>query len=113
MVPKALKVFGFNNVTTVASQDVIDGNFPTVHSPNPEEPAALEQAILLAKEKGAELVMGTDPDADRVGIAVPTPEGEYVLLNGNQTGSLLVNYLISRWQELGRIRGNEFVAKQL
>ena len=113
MVPKALKAFGFNNVTTVASQDVIDGNFPTVHSPNPEEPAALEQAILLAKEKGAELVMGTDPDADRVGIAIPNPEGEYVLLNGNQTGSLLVNYLISRWQELGKIRGNEFVAKTI
>ena len=113
MVPKALKAFGFNNVTTVASQDVIDGNFPTVHSPNPEEPAALEQAILLAKEKGAELVMGTDPDADRVGIAIPNPEGEYVLLNGNQTGSLLVNYLILRWQELGKIRGNEFVAKTI
>ena len=113
MVPKALKVFGFNNVTTVASQDEIDGNFPTVHSPNPEEPAALEQAILLAKEKGAELVMGTDPDADRVGIAIPNPEGEYVLLNGNQTGSLLVNYIISRWQELGKIKGNEFVAKTI
>ena len=113
MVPKALKAFGFNNVTTVASQDVIDGNFPTVHSPNPEESAALEQAILLAKEKGAELVMGTDPDADRVGIAIPNPEGEYVLLNGNQTGSLLVNYLISRWKELGKIKGNEFVAKTI
>ena len=113
MVPKALKAFGFNNVTTVASQDVIDGNFPTVHSPNPEEPAALEQAILLAKEKGAELVMGTDPDADRVGIAIPNPEGEYVLLNGNQTGSLLVNYLILRWKELGKIKGNEFVAKTI
>ncbi len=113
MVPKALKAFGFSNVTTVASQDVIDGNFPTVQSPNPEEPAALEQAILLAKEKGAELVMGTDPDADRVGIAIPNPEGEYVLLNGNQTGSLLVNYLILRWQQLGKIRGNEFVAKTI
>lgn len=113
MVPKALKAFGFNNVTTVASQDVIDGNFPTVHSPNPEEPAALELAILLAKEKGAELVMGTDPDADRVGIAIPSPEGEYVLLNGNQMCSLLVNYLISRWKELGKIKGNEFVAKTI
>ena len=113
MVPKALKAFGFNNVTTVASQDTIDGSFPTVHSPNPEEPAALEEAILLAKEKGAELVMGTDPDADRVGIAIPNPEGEYVLLNGNQTGSLLVNYLISRWKELGKIKGNEFVAKTI
>lgn len=113
MVPKALKAFGFNNITTVASQDVIDGNFSTVQSPNPEEPVALEQAILLAKEKGAELVMGTDPDADRVGIAIPNPKGEYVLLNGNQTGSLLVSYLISRWQELGKIKGNEFVAKTI
>ena len=113
IVPKALKAFGFNNVTTVASQDVIDGNFPTVHSPNPEEPAALEQAILLAKEKGAELVMGTDPDADRVGIAIPNPEGEYVLLNGNQTGSLLVNYLISRWVNKGSVKGKEFVAKTI
>ena len=113
MVPKALKAFGFDNVTTVASQDVLDGNFPTVKSPNPEEPAALEQAILLAKEKGAELVMGTDPDADRVGIAIPDPDGEYVLLNGNQTGSLLVNYLISRWKESGKIKGKEFVAKTI
>ena len=113
MVPKVLKAFGFNNVTTVASQDTIDGNFPTVHSPNPEEPAALEEAILLAKEKGAELVMGTDPDADRVGIAIPNPEGEYVLLNGNQTGSLLISYLISRWKELGKIKGKEFVAKTI
>ena len=113
IVPKALKEFGFNNVMTVASQDIIDGNFSTVHSPNPEEPAALEKAILLAKEKGAELVMGTDPDADRVGVAIPNPEGEYVLLNGNQTGSLLVNYLMSRWKELGKIKGNEFVAKTI
>ncbi len=113
MVPKALEVFGFKNVTTVASQDVIDGSFPTVCSPNPEESSALEQAILLAKEKGAELVMGTDPDADRVGIAIPSPEGEYVLLNGNQTGSLLVNYLILRWAELGKIKGKEFVAKTI
>tara|TARA_B100000900_G_scaffold404554_1_gene413067 strand:- start:833 stop:2527 length:1695 start_codon:yes stop_codon:yes gene_type:complete len=111
LVPKALKAFGFINVHTVASQDVIDGNFPTVHSPNPEEPAALELAIELAKEKGAQLVMGTDPDADRVGIAIPDKSGEFVLLNGNQTGSLLVNYLLTRWKELGKITGKEFVAK--
>ena len=111
LVPKALKAFGFTNVHTVASQDVIDGNFPTVHSPNPEEPAALELAIELAKEKGAQLVMGTDPDADRVGIAIPDQSGEFVLLNGNQTGSLLVNYLLTRWKELGKITGKEFVAK--
>ena len=113
MVPKALKEFGFTNVYTVASQDVIDGNFPTVKSPNPEEPAALELAIALAKEKGAELVMGTDPDADRVGIAIPNKSGEFVLLNGNQTGSLLVNYLLIRWKELGKITGKEFIAKTI
>ena len=81
MVPKTLKAFGFTNVLTVASQDTIDGNFPTVKSPNPEEPAALELAISLAKEKGAKLVMGTDPDADRVGIAIPDKSGEFILLN--------------------------------
>lgn len=113
MVPKALKEFGFTNVYTVASQDVIDGNFPTVKSPNPEEPAALELAIALAKEKGAELVMGTDPDADRVGVAIPNKSGEFVLLNGNQTGSLLVNYLLIRWKELGKITGKEFIAKTI
>ena len=111
LVPKALKAFGFTNVYTVASQDVIDGNFPTVHSPNPEEPAALELAIELAKEKGAQLVMGTDPDADRVGIAIPDQSGEIVLLNGNQTGSLLVKFLLTMWKELGKITGKEFVAK--
>ena len=111
LVPKALKAFGFNNVFTVAAQDVIDGDFPTVHSPNPEEPAALELAIALAKEKGAQLVMGTDPDADRVGIAIPNKSGEFVLLNGNQTGSLLVYYLLTRWEDLGKITGKEFVAK--
>ena len=113
MVPKALKAFGFNNVHTVVSQDIIDGNFPTVKSPNPEEPAALALAIALAKEKGAELVMGTDPDADRVGIAIPNESGEFVLLNGNQTGSLLVNYLLIRWKELGKITGKEFIAKTI
>ena len=111
MVPKTLKAFGFTNIMTVASQDVIDGNFPTVKSPNPEEPAALELAIHLAKEKGAQLVMGTDPDADRVGIAIPDKSGEFVLLNGNQTGSLFINYLVTKWKELGKITGNEFIAK--
>ena len=111
MVPKTLKAFGFTNVLTVASQDIIDGNFPTVKSPNPEEPAALELAISLAKEKGAKLVMGTDPDADRVGIAIPDKFGEFILLNGNQTGSLLINYLVTRWKELGKISGKEFIAK--
>ncbi len=113
MVPKALKAFGFTNVITVAAQDIIDGNFPTVHSPNPEEPEALDLAIQLAQEKNAELVMATDPDADRVGVAVKNKLGKFVLLNGNQTGSLLVNYLLIRWKELGKIKGKEFVAKTI
>lgn len=111
MVPKALKAIGFTNVMTVPEQDLIDGNFPTVKSPNPEEPAALAMAIELAKKKGAELVMGTDPDADRVGIAIPNKQGDFELLNGNQTGALLVNYLITRWKELGKVKGKEFIAK--
>lgn len=113
LVPRVLKEFGFTNVLTVAAQDKIDGNFPTVLSPNPEEPEALQEAILLAKDVGAELVMGTDPDADRVGIAIPNHKGEFILLNGNQTGSLLVNYLITRWREQGKIKGKEFVAKTI
>jgi len=111
MVPKALKAIGFTNIITVEEQDVIDGNFPTVQSPNPEEPAALALAIELAMKNGAELVMGTDPDADRVGIAIPNKKGDFELLNGNQTGALLVNYLITRWKELGKIKGTEFIAK--
>lgn len=111
LVARTLKAFGFENVSTVAAQDVMSGDFPTVVSPNPEEPAALEMAIAQAAEIEAELVMGTDPDSDRVGIAIRMDDGSYQLLNGNQTGSLLVYYLISRWKELGRITGKEFIAK--
>ena len=111
MVPKALKAMGFTNIMTVAEQDLIDGNFPSVHSPNPEEPAALALAIELAEKKGAELVMGTDPDSDRVGIAIPNKSGAFELLNGNQTGALLVNYLITRWDERNKLTGKEFIAK--
>lgn len=110
LVPKTLKEFGFKKVITVTSQDEINGNFPTVQSPNPEESEALELAIELAKKVGAALVMGTDPDADRVGIAVPNKRGEFVLLNGNQTGSLLLNYLLIKWKEKGNIDGKQFVA---
>lgn len=113
MVPRALKKFGFTNVLTVDEQDEYDGNFPTVHSPNPEEPAALAMAIKLANESGAELVMGTDPDADRVGIAVRDLDDKMILLNGNQTGVLLVYYLLKRWQEKGKLDGNQFVAKTI
>lgn len=113
MVPPVLEKYGFNNVFTVKEQDKPDGNFPTVHSPNPEEPAALELALKLAKEKDAELVMGTDPDSDRVGIAVRDLNGELLLLNGNQTGSLLVYYLLRRWAELDKLDGKQFTAKTI
>lgn len=113
MAPKLLEAYGFTDVITVEEQDKPDGNFPTVHSPNPEEPAALELALKLAEEQDAELVMGTDPDSDRVGIAVKDNTGKFVLLNGNQTGSLLVYYLLRRWNEINLLDGNQFVAKTI
>ena len=96
VVPQALSDFGFKNVHIVESQAVTDGNFPTVKSPNPEEHAALELAIAKAKEVKADIVLATDPDADRVGIAVRRPDGEYQLFNGNQTATLLFHYVLSQ-----------------
>ncbi len=113
MVPRTLKELGFTNVETVAEQDEPNGNFPTVVSPNPEEAAALKLALEQAEKLGADLVMGTDPDADRVGIAVRNLKGELQLLNGNMTGSLLVYYLIKRWEELGKLNGKQFTAKTI
>jgi len=113
LVPAALMEFGFRNIISVPEQNEPDGNFPTVHSPNPEEKAALDLAIQKAKEVNADLVMATDPDADRVGIAVRGSDGNFVLLNGNQTGAILLYYLISQWEELGKLKGNEFIAKTI
>jgi phosphoglucomutase len=113
MVPRTLKELGFTNVSTVAEQDEPNGNFPTVVSPNPEEAAALKMALEKAEAVGADLVMGTDPDADRVGIAVRNSNGKLELLNGNMTGSLLVYYLIQRWSELGKLNGKQFTAKTI
>ena len=113
LVPKALKMFGFKNVQNVPEQDIVDGNFPTVKSPNPEEPAALSLAIKKAYETGAELVMATDPDADRLGIAVRNNKGEFVLLNGNQTGVLLTNYILSQYKEKKKFKGNEYIIKTI
>ena len=110
-VPPALKAFGFRNVHEVASQAVPDGAFPTVKSPNPEEGAALAEAVELAKQVGAALVMGTDPDSDRVGLAVPDGTGEFVLLNGNETAALLTDHVLSKWQEAGKLDRPSFVAK--
>ncbi len=111
MVPRALKRLGFKNIYNVPEQDVVDGNFPTVVSPNPEESAALNMALIKADEVGADLVMATDPDADRVGIAVRDDHGKLVLMNGNQTAALLSYYLLSQWSERGKLTGKEYIVK--
>lgn len=111
LVPRALKKFGFTNVIAVEAQNVVDGNFPTVKSPNPEEPAALAMAIDKAKETDADLIMATDPDSDRVGIAIKNNAGEYVLLNGNQTATLLFYYILNIDKE--NLKGNEFIVKTI
>ena len=111
LVPAILKRYGFTNVMNVPEQDIPDGNFPTVVSPNPEEKAALNLAIEKAMETGSELVMASDPDADRVGIAIRNRDGSFKLLNGNQTGSLLIYYLLKNWSDKGKLKGNEFIAR--
>jgi phosphoglucomutase len=113
LVPQALKMFGFKNIQNVPEQDIVDGNFPTVKSPNPEEPAALSMAIRKAYETGAELVMATDPDADRLGVAVRNKKNEFVLLNGNQTGVLLTHYILSQFKERNKYKGNEYIIKTI
>jgi phosphoglucomutase len=113
LVPEALKAFGFTGIIHVAEQDVVSGDFPTVVSPNPEEPAALALAVEKARETDAELVLGTDPDGDRVGAAVKNDAGEWILLNGHQTALLLVYYLITRWKESGKMQGNEYIVKTI
>ena len=113
LVPQALKAYGFENVTIVEEQAMPDGNFSTVHSPNPEEAAALEMAIDLAKKTDADIVMGTDPDADRVGIAVKNLNNEFEILNGNQTGALLIYYLLTKWKEKNKLNGKQFVGKTI
>jgi phosphoglucomutase len=113
LVPKALRKYGFTNLFNVPEQDITDGNFPTVVSPNPENAEALKMAMDKAEEIGADLVMATDPDADRVGIAVRDNFGKLILLNGNQTAALLVYYLIRRWKETGKIKGKEYIVKTI
>lgn len=113
LVPAALKSFGFENVTVVEEQATPDGNFPTVVYPNPEEKEALTLALKKAAEIDADLVLATDPDADRVGIAVKNNNNEFILLNGNQTGSLLINYLLTAWEEKGKLTGKEYIVKTI
>lgn len=112
LIPRALHELGFENVHVVSEQSEPNGNFPTVVYPNPEEHEAMSIALRKAEELDADLVMATDPDADRVGIAVKNTRGEFQLLNGNQTGALLVNYLLTKRSEHG-LTGNEFVAKTI
>ncbi len=113
LVPQALKMFGFTNIISVPEQDIADGNFPTVKSPNPEEPDALRMAIRKAVETNAELVMATDPDADRLGLAVKNRKGEFILLNGNQTGVILIWYILSQFKERNKYKGNEYIIKTI
>lgn len=113
LVPMVLKKFGFTNILNVPEQDISDGNFPTIKSPNPEESSALAMAIQKAKDTNADLVMATDPDADRVGIVVRNDQGEYVILNGNQTATLLFHYLLTKWSENGKLKGKEYIVKTI
>ncbi|WP_418447229.1 phospho-sugar mutase [Barnesiella intestinihominis] len=113
LIPASLKNFGFTNIIHVPEQDVVSGDFPTVVSPNPEEPAALDMAIKKAIETDAELVMASDPDADRIGIAVRNDKGEFVLVNGNQIVMIFLNYLMTRNKELGLLKGNEYIVKTI
>ncbi|MDR0972916.1 MAG: phospho-sugar mutase [Prevotellaceae bacterium] len=113
LIPRALKMWGFTHIIDVPEQDVISGDFPTVKSPNPEEPAALSMAIERAKATDAELVMASDPDADRVGIACKNDKGEWVLINGNQTCMMYLYYILTQYKALGKITGNEFCVKTI
>ena len=113
LVPASLANFGFKNVITVKEQCVLDGNFPTVASPNPEERKTMQMAIDLAQAEAADLVLATDPDSDRLGVALRTGKGDYVLLNGNQTLVLIMCYQLTRWAELGLIKEGDYVVKTI
>lgn len=112
-VPQALKKAGFTRVDLVKEQMIPSGNFPTVESPNPEEPAALEMAIDLARITNADIVIGTDPDGDRLGIAVRNLDGEMQLLNGNQCNTILTYYILDQWKKAGKITGKEFIGSTI
>lgn len=113
MIPASLKNYGFTNIIHVPEQDIPSGDFPTVESPNPEVPSAMAMAIAKAKEVGADLVVASDPDADRIGCVIRDNKGEYVLINGNQIVMILLNYLMTRNAELGMLKGNEYIVKTI
>ncbi|MCQ2082902.1 MAG: phospho-sugar mutase [Bacteroidaceae bacterium] len=113
MIPRSLAQWGFTNVNCVPEQMIPDGNFPTVVSPNPEYPEALTMALKLAAEKNADVVMASDPDADRLGVACRNDKGELVLLNGNQTAMIFLYYIIRQLNKLGKITGKEYIVKTI
>lgn len=113
MVPKALELFGFKNIHIVREQAIVDGDFPTCKSPNPEEESAMELGLKLAKEIDADVLLATDPDADRVGIAVKDQEGKFILINGNQTATVLTYYILKQLKEQGKLKGNEYTIKTI
>lgn len=112
-VPEVLKRAGYIDVSVVEEQAKPDGNFPTVKSPNPEEPEALEMAIQLANKNGSDIVVGTDPDCDRLGVAARNANGDMMLLNGNQTMVIMTAFLLEKWKKEGKIKGNEFIGSTI
>lgn len=113
LVPECLRRLGFENVYHVPEQDVSDGDFPTVVSPNPEEPAAMKMALDVAEREHADIVIATDPDADRMGIAVRDNDGKMVQFNGNQTASLMTYYILNRWKDLGKLDDSKYIVKTI
>lgn len=113
MIPESLRRWGFTNIIHVPEQDIPSGEFPTVASPNPENPEAMAMAIEKAKEVGADLVVASDPDADRIGCVIRDNNGEYQLINGNQIVMILLNYIMRRKRESGKLKGNEYVVKTI
>lgn len=113
LIPQSLRNYGFTNIINVPEQDVTSGDFPTVVSPNPEVPSAMAMAIAKAKETGADLILASDPDADRIGCVLRNDDGEYVLINGNQIVMILLNYIMTRNREMGKITGKEYIVKTI
>ena len=113
LIPEVLKRAGYSQVHSIKEQEIPDGDFPTVKSPNPEEPEALEMATNLAEKIGADIVLGTDPDSDRIGIAVRDTDGKIKLLNGNQAMVVMTDFLIKQWQQQGKLNGKQFIGSTI
>jgi phosphoglucomutase len=113
LLPAALRRFGFTNIINVPEQDVVDGDFPTVVSPNPEDEAAMEMAIKKGYEVDADIIMASDPDGDRLAVAVKNDEGKFIIINGNQTALIFIYYIITKMKEAGKMQGNEYVVKTI